>query len=297
MNMNTNTLRYVIAVAEERNFTRAAERLFISQPSLSQNIQSLERSLGTPLFDRSSSPIGLTYAGEEYLKWARSVVESEAQTLRRISDISTNGQRRLVVGVSPYRSLTIMPEVLEQFYRLTKGECSVVLVEQRSSEYMRLLEEGRVDLLIDSPAAEDGPYASVVLKEEQIFLVVPHRYAPAPDGEVDAKMLRQCPAIVLSEKQRMARLWKNVCDHMGAIPPVVLECQSLEMAYTMVQRGFGMTLVPDTLLRFIPASSDVACYTLRDFPMSRTMAALYPKHVYLGNDAKKMIELLQENLS
>ena len=351
--MNLNTLNYVITIAEEGNFTRAARKLFISQPTLSQSIQLLENQLGTRLFDRNSTPIKPTPAGEEYIAWARQVLDSEAQTMRRISDIVQNKDRSLVVGVSPYRSLRILPEVLKRFYAETEGNCRITLVEQRSSEYVRLMEEGKLDLLIDKPVSDDSPYEAVTLTEEKILLAVPEAYrlpvwksdtdtemsAEEKEGEVwnqdrsifnrggeltlgkirqeDARLLgrmepeamkihydvaemeslRDMPVIMLSEKQHMGRSWRQVFDILGHKPRVVLECQSIEMAFLMARQGLGLTLVPESVIRFMPPDPMVHYYILKDYPLSRTMAVLYPKRRYLSQDARRFIELLKEVVS
>ena len=75
--MNWNTLRYVVEIAEQKSFSKAARKLYLAQPSLSQSIRALEQELGTPLFDRTRSPLGLTYAGELFTKWAKESLRSQ----------------------------------------------------------------------------------------------------------------------------------------------------------------------------------------------------------------------------
>ena len=108
--MNFNTLRYVVAVAKERNFTKAARSLYVSQPTLSQNIQALEAKLGTPLFDRKSYPITPTYAGKLYIDFAQQVLLSESQINRKIGSVVYNPRMRNRIGMYPCKSVLNMAE-------------------------------------------------------------------------------------------------------------------------------------------------------------------------------------------
>ena len=108
--MNFNTLRYVVAIAQERSFTLAAKRLHISQPSLSQSIKSLEERLGVILFDRTTIPLETTSAGKEYVEWAQQVLLSKPISIAIISDIRTSGQVQLRVGIPPHRSAFMLPQ-------------------------------------------------------------------------------------------------------------------------------------------------------------------------------------------
>ncbi|MEL7602130.1 MAG: LysR family transcriptional regulator, partial [Bacillota bacterium] len=122
--MNLNVLRYVEAIAEEQSFSKAAARLYVAQPSLSQAIQQLERDLGVTLFNRGARAVTLTPPGERYLRWATMVLHSEKKMR---SDITTQGGlRKLTVGSSPYRCRTLLPPILREFCRMAPG-CQVAV--------------------------------------------------------------------------------------------------------------------------------------------------------------------------
>ena len=113
--MNYNILRYVITVAEERNFTRAAKRLYITQPSLSQTIKNEEERLRVILFDRSSSPLTLTDAGKEYVLWSKQVLSLYENMERRLQDFSTDEVSSLKIGILPEFSSFILSGPLNLF--------------------------------------------------------------------------------------------------------------------------------------------------------------------------------------
>ena len=207
--MNWNTLRYVVEIAEQKSFSKAARKLYLAQPSLSQSIRALEQELGTPLFDRTRSPLGLTYAGEMFTKWAKESLRSQEQTVRRIADVAEGVCTRLVVGVSFSRSAYLFPGVMAQF-RLERPNCSVILVEQPTS---LLSQEDNLDLLIDVPHDESLLDTSVLLTEERLLLAVPPNLAGfvQPSGGdfsvVSLADFSDQPFVLLSEDQML----RHVC--------------------------------------------------------------------------------------
>lgn len=138
--MNFNTLRYVVAVAKERNFSKAAQSLYVSQPTLSQNIQALEARLGIQLFDRKKYPIMPTHAGKLYIEFAQQVLLSESQINRRITNIAANPRLRLRIGVPPSRSMILMPEIVHAIY-LDYPDCLISLEDNKNErELLEMLE-------------------------------------------------------------------------------------------------------------------------------------------------------------
>lgn len=162
--MNLNVLRYIIAVCEEKNMTKAARKLFVTQPSLSQSISSLEDYLGVKLFDRSKTPLETTLAGETFVNWARNILLSEKLMLQKISDISADRFRKLVIGVSPQASNQLLASVLERFYANISG-CFIELKEYVPENLYSFLDKGDVDLLIGRPNHNELLYKCATISE------------------------------------------------------------------------------------------------------------------------------------
>ena len=127
--MNWNQLQYVITIAQEKNITRAARKLFISQPSLSLSIQSLEKETGVTLFERNHGEMVLTYAGKLFYEWAVSTLQSNHQLNIKLSDISEQKRQLIRIGISPHRSGIILPSVLEKFC-LEFPSCEIHIFEK-----------------------------------------------------------------------------------------------------------------------------------------------------------------------
>ena len=141
--MNSRQLQYVVTLAEEKNFTKAAKRLIIAQPSLSQYISKLENELGHTLFDRTTTPLRLTVAGELYVEMARRILDMEAQTEKCFNDMQNNQYGRLIIGAAPHRSRCVLagriPRLLEKY-----PNYSIVLREYPYYQMMKSLDNGDI---------------------------------------------------------------------------------------------------------------------------------------------------------
>lgn len=300
--MNFNMLRYVVTLAEEKSFSRAAKALYLSQPSLSQSIRSLEQELGTPLFDRSTSPISLTHAGELYLQWARYTLQTQEQTVRRIGDIAKGARTRLVLGISPGRSSFLLPPVVARFRKL-RPLCSMVLIEKPTNEMGQLLEEGQIDLLINVPHEDNLRYTNVILAEERLLIAIPagfphprvlHQEEDYP--LVDLSDLREVPFITLTEDQVLTKATRSLCAQSGFLPQSALECRNILTAHAMVAEGIGVAVMPEFSVASDPLGR-VHYYAINSPKAFRYISAIYPSTGYISEDAQLFIQLLREELT
>lgn len=127
--MNWNQLQYVITIAEEKSITKAAQKLYISQPSLSLSIQALEKETGIPLFERNRGEMKLTYAGSLFYEWAISTLHSHTQLEWKLGDIVSGSRTLIRLGLSPHRSERLLAPVLERFYSMYEN-CDIQIIEQ-----------------------------------------------------------------------------------------------------------------------------------------------------------------------
>ena len=202
--MNFNTLRYVVAVAKERSFTKAAKSLYVSQPTLSQNIQALETQLGTPLFDRKSYPIMPTYAGKMYIEFAQQVLFSESQINRKINNTISNPRMRIRIGISPSKSALIMPEliysILEEF-----PDCIISLEDGKDEHGLfAMLENNEIDVMIGSPVHNNVRYKSQFIANELLLLAIPKAFDFPGKAEAQVQKsfrLSSCPSAPFWEKR------------------------------------------------------------------------------------------------
>lgn len=299
--MNINQLKYLLTVAEEMSFSKAAQKLFISQPSLSQSIQLLEREYGVQFFTRK--PLRLTYAGEIFIDWAKKVLASEAQVEQRISDIAVNKDVKLVVGMSPYRSTYLLPPVISKF-REEFPQCKLLMEEHPSDMLQAFLDDDKVDLLIDIPNPDTYLYQSHIISEEKILLAVPASWDFEINNdrlypEISLLQLRDRPFIFLTKNQQIGKISRNLCMQCGLEPKVVLECHNIETAYSMILAGIGASFIPELFVQHYIKDNlkNVKFFEIKDFYPKREIAVIYSREKYLTKAAKRFVEILKETIN
>ena len=302
--MNFNTLRYVVTVAKESSFTKAAQKLFISQPTLSYSIQALENDLGTPLFDRKTIPVALTYAGKLYVEWAEDILLSESQLNRRISAISRKEYSKLYVGMSPHRSPYMLPPVLK---RLSEEfpQCSINICEGTGEELYRRMERRELDVMIHNSPADKVNYASTVVNTERIVLAVPSSYKlkeiihHKSDYYPSVRLysLKDKPFIVLSAQYYMGHSVRALCELEDFTPIHGIDCERVELAHKLVAAGLGVTLLPEYFVRLGMPLPNVDYFYIEGSAPKRDICIVNRKNTMLTEPALRFIEIFKEEFS
>lgn len=177
--MNWNQLQYVITIAEEKSITKAAQKLYISQPSLSLSIQALEKETGTSLFERNRGEMKLTYAGSLFYEWAVSTLHSHTQLEWKLGDIVSGSRTLIRLGLSPHRSERLLAPVLERFYSMYEN-CDIQIIEQPTYILRQMLEEDKLDLILDISSPDTINFESELLVKESFVLAIPDSLCPFP---------------------------------------------------------------------------------------------------------------------
>jgi DNA-binding transcriptional LysR family regulator len=247
--MDLRQLRYFVAVAEERNFTRAAARLHIAQPPLSRQIQLLEAEIGAKLIDRGERPLKLTAVG-------RLVYEQAAQLTRRAEDLRDmvkqarlTEKRRLVVGFVASTIYARLPQLIRQF-RAFAPQVELVLTEMMSLEQIAALKDGRIDVGFGRIRFEDESVRRIVLREERLVAALPaaHPLAESPEP-LSLATLATAPLIVYPRAPRpsYADQVLGVFHDQGLAPRVVHEARELQIAIGLVAAEEGVCIVPESV--------------------------------------------------
>ncbi len=260
---------YMVAIAEAGSISAAARKMHLSQPSLSQRLKRLEAELGTPLFDRQASPLIPTHAGMVYLEWARRAMASENSMRHEVAAIASRARRRLEVGVSLPRGNGMLPNVLQEFYRRVHG-CTVFLREAGMPQsHERLIVSGEIDCAVLTPVRPQGPaIVGEVLCRERMLLVAPADRPVATCGKgevyplVDPRVLAELPLIMPPHDLKHYTVVRSLIDAAGIRATVAFHSCSNEMTLAMVERGLGVSLMPNTFT-YGDGASRVARYELR----------------------------------
>jgi len=243
--MELRHLRYFIAVAEGLHFGRAAERLCIAQPPLSQQIQQLERELGFRLFDRTQRHVELTSAGQLMLEEAREVLsglERAAAAGRRVARGEVGWIGIGFVGTATYEFL---PAALSAF-RALHPEVELVLRELVSARQVQALRDRRIHVGLARPGIVEKGIVSVPLYQEPLVAALPARHPLAQQERLTLAVLAEEPFILFPRypKPSYADLLIALCEEAGFSPQVAQEAAEIHTAISLVAAGLGVTLVP-----------------------------------------------------
>ncbi|HEY8891879.1 MAG TPA: LysR family transcriptional regulator [Clostridium sp.] len=295
--MDFRQLQYMLKVSEEKSFSKAAQKLYIAQPSLSQYIQKLEQQLGVQLFDRSSNPLKLTYAGELYAQTAKNILDLKDQLSNQMEDISNFKRGRLTIGLSTFRSTYIMPKILPLFHEKFPG-IDVVLVEGNSVKIADLAIKGTTDISLMTLPIKENLFSYEPILKEKILLAIPpsHPVAKKIGTEIALNELWDEPFILLKQHQKLHQIAVSLCKQAGFKPKIILESESIEATQSFVSFGMGISFVPDTITLLPQAPTTPIYFQIKDLDASRTLVVSYIKKRYLSKVAQEFINIMKDVL-
>jgi DNA-binding transcriptional LysR family regulator len=244
--MELRHLRYFVTVAEELHFGRAAERLFIAQPPLSQQIQQLERELGVELLARTSRRVRLTAAGQAFLPEARQIlarVETAALTAQRAARGATG---TLSIGFVASATYDVLPDVLRRF-RVQYPDVELLLSELNAAEQAQALRDKAINIGFARPAISEVGWAVESVVQEPFVAALPAQHSLAVSKEaVPLAQLAVEPFISFppDPKPSYADLVQALCAWAGFVPRVAQEVREMQTALSLVAAGLGIALVP-----------------------------------------------------
>lgn len=245
-------LRYLLAIAETGSFTRAAEVLYVSQPSLSQQIKQLEDLLGVQLLDRSGRATRLTPAGEVYVYHARRALRELELARRAVQELDDLSRGSLRIGMTPITDVLAV-SLLEQFSRRFPA-INVSVTEMPQRDIVSALGADEIDLGIAFSSALSAHSTtdevdSVMLFVEQLVLAVAaHHPISAHGGPVPKHVLEEYPLVMFSTDYELRRQVDQYCMDYGVSPQARMEVTSLSVILELVRLGHLVTVLPRTLV-------------------------------------------------
>ncbi|ARP70765.1 LysR family transcriptional regulator [Streptomyces pluripotens] len=252
--MDMQQMRYVVAVAETRNFTRAAERCSVVQSSLSHRIAALERELGVRLFARSSRRVELTSAGAAFLDGARECLAAADRAVADAAAATGAVRGRLAVGVIVTTAAIDVPELLQR-YRAAHPDVHVVLRSGRSDELTAAIRNGELDIAFLGLPEGEPPLGveTVVLDHDEHVLVVPagHRLASAP--RVELRDIAEELFVDFAAGTPGRTQSDQAFAAAGLVREVAYEAGVVELITRLIARGLGVALLPSAFIRPLAA--------------------------------------------
>lgn len=246
--MELRHLRYFVAVAEERSFTRAAQRLHIAQPPLSRQIQQLEDILGVQLFERNARPLKLTDTGRFFYQHALQLLAQTAELesmTRRVGKI----ERNLCVGFVGSTLYGMLPKIIRR-YRQQNAEVELSLNEMSTMDQIKALKEGRIDVGFGRIRLEDPSIRRVVLREERMIVALPLGHVLGDAKTVLSLHDLTNETLIIFPKSPRPSYADQVLAafHDRALKPGrLLETRELQVALGLVAAGEGISIVPKSV--------------------------------------------------
>lgn len=319
--MDLRQIEYIVQIAEENNITRAAEKLYITQSALNQQLLKLEKELGVPLFHRSRTDWHPTKAGEIYLKTARQMLQMKKDTYYRIHDLVNIQKGQLSVGFTPGRGITMFSHVYPKFHRLHPN-ITVTPVELSVQKQQAHLLSGNLDLGFVTlvPSQQKASLHYIPLAEERILAAVPIRHpiatpldekpseakasdpSPVPSCSkdpqdftelrvLDLHLLREEPFVLIYHESTLRQLTDHIFQKAGFIPQALFETSNNAAIATMVSAEMCCGLIPEYYAR--KNKEGIRYFTLPDHPSWNIMACCH-KNRYISQTARDFISLAQD---
>ncbi|WP_404285326.1 LysR family transcriptional regulator [Glutamicibacter arilaitensis] len=286
--MNLEQLRGFVTIAKVGHFTRAAEELHLTQPSLSRQIATLEHDLGSQLFHRARGNITLTAAGETLLPLARRMLADEENVRIEMAELAGLRKGRVRLGAPPTLCVSLVAEVLEVFHNRFPG-IELHLSEAGSKKLLDELAGGQLDLALvvtsEHSVAEQNLDSLPLLSEELVVIDSTSKPRLGGKASLDLKALSRLPQIVFSQSYDLRASTMNAYRAQGLTPNVILEGAEMDAVLRFVEVGLGVAVVPATVLVDRPGLSAAA---LNNPQLTRTIGLAHRRDVSLTRAASAM---------
>ena len=293
--MDTKQLQYILKVAECQNITRAAEQLFVSQPALSHFISKAEEELGAKIFNRGTTPLTLTQAGEKYVKIARMILGLQESLKQEIENLKDCRSGEITLGLSDMRATVLLPFVLPEFRRLYPN-VAIRTVESSSKEVENNVRNGVVEIGI-IPLYDYGQDLSAsVLYDEELLLVsaseVPSHHGATRNwvslGDMTGKDF-----ILLHRPNRIRRAVDAMFIEHGVKPKSIFESCNNMTVYMMAASGLGLAIVPDSVVRIMNPMPIPRVYSIGKGGFHWNIGAIWREDMVLSGAHTQLIRLLK----
>ena len=298
--MNLKQAQYVKTIAECGSITAAAKKLFVSQPSLSQMLRQLEQETGLPIFDRSTSPMRLTYAGEKYLHAAERILAANAELDSQLREIRHEHAGRLRLGISVTRAMQVMPLVMPIFQQQYPN-VSLQLTESGSANLEELLRGGSIDLAFAALESTSPSLAYELLEKETIGVLAGRDAAITrrnPNGTalpLEA-FCREC--FVSLTKGHSSRITQDkLFRKYGLTPSILLETDALEVGRRVALEAGACMLLPSIYIDGYCYQRKGCFYPLADYENHRHFYACYRKDEFVPQYARDFIQITASALA
>lgn len=286
--MELRQLEYFMAVCEELHFTRAAEKLNIAQPTLSQQIKILENEIGIPLFDRIGKRIALTEAGKILWKHSKQVFYELEQAQAAIGELNGLERGRLTIGSLLTCMSYLLPTAIVKFKEFYPN-IELSIRGLRAEEIEQEILENELDLGLTFLPNDHEDLNSIPLYTEELALGVPKHHPLAKESVVNFNIISHVPMVLMPKNYQLRQLLDAYCSEAEITVTPTLELTTLESITQMVAKGVGMTILPLPYLEHLN-HKEIKIVKLLDPTPQREIGIIYRKDKFMCTATRTFIE-------
>lgn len=304
----------IYTVYQEKSFSKAAQKLFIAQPSLSLMVKRLEDRIGLPLFDRTTKPIGLTEAGKEYIAAVEAIRQIEGAFENYLDSLNQLQAGSLGIGSNQLLSSLVLPRYISRFTQ-KHPNIRLSLVDANSTTLQNMISAGQLDIVIDNHILPEELFERRRLATERLLLAVPadftenrgmepcclryedilrNRHTQEPLPELPLSQFSGVPFLLMNRDNDTRKQTDAIFQSKGFSPRVLFEMDRLATLYSYIEAGTAASVVSDTLVRNIRGvDHDRICfYPLSGPNAQRDIFVSYKRNKYYSRAMSAFIEEL-----
>ena len=299
--MELKEARYILSIYKNKTISKAAEELYISQPSLSKYLKNMEKQLGQPLFDRINNEYVPTFIGERYVHYAQRIVSSGLEWLHEFNDLTQQDIGRINLALPVMLGNTIIEPTLAHFY-LQYPNVEINLMEEVHFVSEHFLEDHTVDLVLYNVPNPPDFLDYEILRKEEIVMIVSKKNPLAYLGEpregfahpwVDIKYFKDQSFIMLYPDQTTGGLAENLFKVNEIEPNILLRTRNSQLSIQLAIQNVGISFAPESYFNALNKDGQSVCLSVGDKPMYTTLIAGYLKNRYMPNYTKAYLELIK----
>ena len=296
--MNIRHIQYVLTILREGSITAASKKLFVSQPALSQTLKQIEQDLGATIFDRTTDPISLTYAGQQYVDAALQVLDIDRNLRARIAETKKELHGRLRLGISMQRGLQILPQVIPDFSRMYPY-IRIELIEHGSATLEHMTAEGQCDLALITTNEKPNKLHYELIDSEEVVLMaarsteLAHRFS---DGEpIEITQAQNEKFVSMREGHSVRTIQDRLFERHHLTPTILMETTNMEAGKHVAARANAVMLIPQVYVTQ-DLQYRVQCHPVLNNDYERHFYLCYRRGMYLTRYMTDFIRLVCEKL-
>jgi DNA-binding transcriptional LysR family regulator len=300
--MDFRELQYIVSIAKHQNITRASEEVFVTQPTLSKFVQTLENYLGQPIFRRLGNKFLLTYAGERYVEKAKVMLGIKRELEQELADIMKENIGELKIAFPIMRGTYMLPRTLPEFSK-EFPKVKITVKEANSAALEDMILEGEIDIAFFTLPIKHQDITYDIIKDEEVVLVMSPSHPLAGNGIekteckypwFDITKLKDETFIMQRVDQRTRHITDHFLHDMNFVPKAALEIHNILASVELAAGGYGITFVTETHLRHMHLKEKPVCFSFGDPRTMTCFVAAYREGIYLPNYAQRYIQIVRD---